>query len=112
MFLAYPQIAVQSLRGLAAEGEGPRSVTFAEHPHHPLVQVDIVNGHANALGATHPGVYQQQDDGGVTLAGEVPAFTGLEEADELLCSDDTDGLLGEVGRLHAIHGAGLEVSLR
>jgi hypothetical protein len=86
-------------------------VTFAEHPHHPLIQVDVVNGHADAFGAAHAGINQQQDDGGVTPAGEVPTLTALEEADELLCPDDTDGLLGKVGRLHAVHGAGLEVSL-
>jgi hypothetical protein len=110
MLLAYPQIAVQSLSGLAAKRERPRSVTFAEHPHHPLIQVDVVNGHADALGAAHAGVDEQQDDGGVTPAGEVSALTGLEEADELLCPDDTDGLLREAGRLHAVHGAGLEVA--
>jgi hypothetical protein len=86
-------------------------VTFAEHPHHPLIQVDVVNGHADALGAAHTGINQQQDDGGVTPAGEVPTLTALEEADEPLCPDDTDGLLGKVGRLHAVHGAGLEVAL-
>jgi hypothetical protein len=85
-------------------------VTLAEHPHHPLIQVDVVNGHADALGAAHAGVDEQQDDGGVTPAGEVSALTGLEEADELLCPDDTDGLLREAGRLHAVHGAGLEVA--
>jgi hypothetical protein len=86
-------------------------MTFAEDPHHPLIQVDVVNGHADALGAAHAGINEQQDDGGVPPAGEVPALTGLEEADELLCPDDTDGLLGEVGRLHAVHGAGLEIPL-
>jgi hypothetical protein len=30
-----------------------RSVTLAEHPHHPLIQVDVVNGHADVLGAAH-----------------------------------------------------------
>jgi len=83
MLLAYPQIAVQGLSGLAAKRERPRSVTLAEHPHHPLIQVDVVNGHADALGAAHAGINEQQDDGGVTPAGEVPALTGLEEADEL-----------------------------
>src|SRR5215211_6829687 len=33
MLLAYPQIAVQGLSGLAAKRERPRSVTLAEHPH-------------------------------------------------------------------------------
>jgi hypothetical protein len=111
MLLAYPQIAVQGLGGLAAKRERPRSVTLAEYLHHPLIQVDVVNSHADALGAAHAGINEQQDDGGVTPAGEVPALTGLEKADELLCSDDTDGLLGEVGRLHAVHGAGLKVAL-
>ena len=97
MLLAYSQIAVQGLSGLAAKRERARSVTFAEHPHHPLIQVDVVNGHADALGAAHAGVDEQQDDGGVTPAGEVPALTGLEEADELVCPDDTDGLLREAG---------------
>jgi hypothetical protein len=31
-------------------------VTLAEHPHHPLIQVDVVNGHADALGAAHAGI--------------------------------------------------------
>jgi hypothetical protein len=111
MLLAYPQIAVQGLSGLAAKRERPRSVTLAEHPHHPLIQVDVINGHADALGAAHPGIDQEQEDGGVTPAGEVPTLTGLEEADQLLCPDDIDGPLGEVGRLHAVHGAGLKVPL-
>ena len=97
MLLTDPQIAVQGLSGLAAKRKRPRSVTLAEHPHHPLIQVDVVNGHADTLGAAHAGINQQQDDGGVTPAGEVPAVAGLEEADELFCPDDTDGLLGEVG---------------
>ena len=104
MLLAYPQITVQGLSGLAAKRERPRSVTLAEHPHHPLIQVDVVNGHADALGAAHAGIDEQQDDGGVTPAGEVSALTGPEEADELLCPDDIAGPLGEVGRLHAVMG--------
>jgi hypothetical protein len=44
------ELAAQSLR-----------LTFwhphlAEHPHHPLIQVDVVNGHADALGAAHAGI--------------------------------------------------------
>jgi hypothetical protein len=56
MLLAYPQLAVQGLSGLAAKRERPRSVTLAEHPRHPLIQVDVVNGHADALGAAHAGI--------------------------------------------------------
>jgi len=56
MLLACSQIAVQGLSGLAAKRERPWSVTFAEHPHHPLIQVDVLNGHADALGPAHAGI--------------------------------------------------------
>jgi hypothetical protein len=56
MLLTYPQIAVQGLSGLAAKRERPRSVTLAEHPHHPLIQVDVIDSHADAFGAAHAGI--------------------------------------------------------
>jgi hypothetical protein len=31
-------------------------VPLAEHPHHPLIQADVVNGQADALGAAHAGI--------------------------------------------------------
>jgi hypothetical protein len=44
------QVAVERLRSLAADRQRPRSAPLAEHPDHPLVQVDVVDGHAGALG--------------------------------------------------------------
>jgi hypothetical protein len=35
----------------------------------------------------------------------------LRRRTELFCPDDTDGLLREAGRSHAVHRAGLEVAL-
>jgi hypothetical protein len=56
----------------------PRAAALAQDPHDPLVQVDIVQGHADALGPAHPGVDQQQDDRGVAAAGEVSTLAGPE----------------------------------
>jgi hypothetical protein len=50
-----PQIAVQCLRGLAADGQRPRSAALAQHPDDPLVQVDVAEGHADALATAHAG---------------------------------------------------------
>jgi hypothetical protein len=78
MSLSRPQVAVQCLGGLTTDRQRPGSSTLAQHPEAPLVQVDIVQGHADALGPAHPGVDQQQDDGGVAAAGEVPPLAGPE----------------------------------
>jgi site-specific recombinase XerD len=110
MLLPSPQVAVERLGGLAADRERPGAAALAEHPHHPLVQVNVVQRHADTLGAAHAGIDQQQDDGGVAPAGEVAALAGLEESNQLLCPHHADGLLGKVRWLHAVHGAGVEVS--
>ena len=71
MSLSRPQVAVKCLGGRAADRQRPRSAALAHHPHHPLVQVHVIQGHADAFGSAHPGVDQQQDDGAVTAAGEL-----------------------------------------
>jgi hypothetical protein len=38
------------------QAEAPVVGDLAEHPHHPLIQVDVVNGPADALGAAHAGI--------------------------------------------------------
>jgi hypothetical protein len=58
-----PQVAVERLGGLAADRQHLGSAALAQRPDDRLVQVDIVQGHAGALGPAHPGVDQQQDDG-------------------------------------------------
>jgi hypothetical protein len=99
------------LRGLAADRQCPWAAALAQHPDDPLIQIDVVQGHACALGAAHAGVDQQQDDGGVAAAGEVATLAGLEQPSEVFGSDYLDGLLGELGRLPAGHRAGLQVAL-
>jgi hypothetical protein len=59
----------------------------AQHPDDPLVQVDVVQGHADALGPPHPGVDQQQDDGSVAAAGEVVPLAGPEQPGHVLRLD-------------------------
>jgi hypothetical protein len=59
----------------------------------------------------HPGVDQQQDDGHVTAAGEVATLGGPEQPSQMLGSDHMDRLLGQLWRSHAVHRAGLEVTL-
>ena len=80
-------------------------------PDNPLVQVDIVHGHADALGPAHPGVHQEQDDGGVAAAGEVATLADLWQPSQVLRPNGLNRLLGQLRRLHAVHRAGLEVSL-
>jgi hypothetical protein len=99
------------LGGLAADRERPRPAALAQHPDDPLVQVDIVQGHADAFGPAHPGVDQQQDDGGVAAAGEVATLTGPEQPSQMLGPNHADRLLGQLGRSHAVHGAGRQVTL-
>jgi hypothetical protein len=105
------QVAVERLRGLAADGQRPRPAALAEHPDDPLVHVDIVEGHADALGAAPAAVDQQQDDGGVAATGEVAPLAGREQPSQVLGPDHVDRLLGELGWLHAVHGAGRQVAL-
>jgi hypothetical protein len=54
----------------------------------PLLQVHVIQGHASALGPAHPGIDQQQDDGGVAAAGEVPTLAGLEQPSLELAGQD------------------------
>jgi hypothetical protein len=65
------------LGGLAADRQRPGSVALPLYPHDALVQVDVVQGHADALGTAHPGVHEEQDDGGVVAAGEVATLADL-----------------------------------
>jgi hypothetical protein len=65
-----PKVAVERLGGLATYRQRPGSAVLAQHPHNPLIQVDIVQGHADAFGPAHASVDQEQDDGGVAAAGE------------------------------------------
>jgi hypothetical protein len=93
----YPQMAVEGLGGPAADRQRPRSPARAQHPHDPPVQVDIVPGHADALGPAHAGVDQEQNGGGVAAAGEVAPLAGPEQPGQVPRPDHLDRLLGGCG---------------
>src|SRR4029453_3958437 len=103
--------SVERLGGLAADRQRPRPATLAQHPHNPLVQVDIVQGHADTFGPAHPGVHQYQDDGVIPAAGEVATLAGPEQPSQMLSPNHADRLLGQLRRSHAVHRAGLEIAL-
>jgi hypothetical protein len=106
-----PSVAVEGVGGLAADRQRPRAAAPSQHPDDPLVQVDVVQGHASALGPAHPGVHQQQNDRGVAAAGKVPSLAGPEQPRQVHGPDHLDGLLGELWRSHAVHRAGHQVAL-
>jgi hypothetical protein len=60
---------------------------------------------------THPGVHQQQDDGGIAAAGEVTTLAGLQQPRQVLRPNHFNRLLRQLRRAHATHGADLEVTL-
>jgi hypothetical protein len=70
---------------------------LAEHSYHPLVQVDLVNGHADAVGGAHAGIDQQQDDGGVTAAGDIPASLVLSRRTSCSARTTSTGCSGSWG---------------
>ena len=94
----YPQIAVEGLGGLATDRQCSRAPALAQHPHDALVQVDIVEGHAGALGPAHARVDQEQNDGGVGAAGEVATLAGLQQPRQVLGPNDVDRLLRQLWR--------------
>jgi len=108
VLVAYPQVAVEGLGGLAADRQGPGSATLAEHPHDPLVQVNVAESYAGALGPTHPSVDQEKDDGGIAAAGEVTTLAGLQQPSQVLWPNHFNRLLRQLRRAHAAHGADLE----
>jgi hypothetical protein len=44
------QVAIQPQGGLAAEGQGPLSPALADHPHHVVLEVEVLQAHAEQLG--------------------------------------------------------------
>jgi hypothetical protein len=94
-----PQVAVERLGGLAADRQHPGPAALAEHPHDPLVQVDVVQRHAGALGPAHAGVHQEQNDGRVAAASEVATSQVL--SGRAMCADPTTstGCSGNCGGL-------------
>ena len=106
-----PKIPVERLGGLTADRQRPGPAALAQHPDNPLVKVDVLQGHTDALGRAHAGVDQQQDDGGVAAAGEVSTLERLEQASQVLEPNHLDGLLGQLRRLHTVHRAGRQVAL-
>jgi hypothetical protein len=92
------EVAVQRQGSHAAEGNHAGPAALAEHHHDLVVQVEVVERDADALGAPQAGVDQQPDDGGVAAGGEVAALARLEQPAELRVGKGRDRLLdGTVG---------------
>jgi hypothetical protein len=105
------QVPVEGLGGANAEGARTLPPSLAEHEGHLLVEVEVAHPHAEQLGAAHPGVGQQADDGLVTAILERLRVAGGEERPELVVAQHRHGLVGHMGRRHARHRTHLELIL-
>src|SRR3954452_19468826 len=76
--VACPQVPIKRHRRLEPDRQRPRPAALPEHPDEALVKVEVVELDPDALGPSHAGVYQEEKDGRVPPADEVPALARLE----------------------------------
>jgi hypothetical protein len=108
---AEAEVAVHGHRRFAAEGAGPLPAALAEDEGDVLVEVEVVEAHAEQLAPAHPGVGQEADDGLVPAVLEILAGAVGEELAQVVLAEDGDGLFGDLGRRHAVHGGVVDLAL-
>jgi hypothetical protein len=82
---------------------------LAEHDHDLVVEIQVIRKHdAGRLGDANTGVDEQADDRRIPPGGEVATVARPQQAAEIVVGEDGRWVVGELGRLHADHGAPLK----
>ena len=90
---------------------GPLPATLAEDEGDVLVEVDVLEPHAEQLAPAHPGVGQEADYGLVPFVLELLAGAVGEKLAQVVLAQDGDGLFGDLGRRHPGHGGVVDLAL-
>jgi len=92
--------SVQRHGGLTAKRQGSLPPALADHAHHIVLEVQILDAHTEQLGAARPGVEQHHEERGVAAGVEVLAGAGSEQGTQLGLAQDRDGLVRHGRRAH------------
>lgn len=103
MLRAHPEVVVDGLAGLAAEGARPRATSLANHDDHVLVEVEVLEAQVRRLRQSHPAVEKQADDCCVPSLLEASPLTGRQQPAEFVVTEDGYGHVRDMRRLHASH---------